>query len=110
MLVDIDIQVTGQWIATTGGIVDSRRNIVTALACDRQRPDPRGLVTNPGVTNGVERCRDRLHNRSRARLFIDIVAEVALTQRLLLEITISTRDRITAEQLNTPLFPTACQS
>ena len=59
-----------------------------------------GFLTNAGVTNGVHGARHGLHHGRRAGLLVYVRFEIAFTERGFFEVTVSTRHRVTAKQLD----------
>ncbi|OMP13121.1 Syntaxin family protein [Corchorus olitorius] len=110
-LVHIDVEIARQGIAPGQGVrLVVLDEIGGALACQRQGVDAGGLVADARVADAPQGLADGLDHRGRARLFVDVGAEVATAQRRFLEVAVGARHRIAAESLDRPPGPVAGQA
>src|SRR5690606_13317424 len=107
-LVDVDVEEARQRIAAVDGVLGSRLHVLAAFLLRQRHGAHAGRdVTEAGAARGSPRGAARLHHRSRTRLLVHARAEVALAQRLFLEVAAGTGDRVAAVQLDVAVRPGA---
>ena len=106
LLVHINIEEASQWVAVVYSIRWRCINkITTRFLRQRHSTNTGSLVADTRVTQPIDGCRNRLHDRRRTGLFVNIVAEVTFTQRYFLEVAIGSGYRVTAVKLDRTIFP-----
>src|SRR4030095_16408830 len=80
------------------------------LLGERERLHARGLVADAAVADAGAVGRDRVDDRSRARLLDHRVLVVALEERVILEVAVSSRSRVAAVEGDRLLGPISGQA
>ncbi len=110
MLVHVNVQEAGERILAGDGVVSVRFDKGLAILGERNRTHAGGDVADAGVTDAVQGGRDGLHHGSRTRLLVHTALEVAVTQGVLLEVTVSTGYGVATEQLQILAGPVTGQT
>ena len=100
-LVDVNVEEARQRVGAVQGVAFVVFNELAAFFLGQGYSlDAGGFVADARVTDAVQRAADRLHDRSRAWLFVDVRLEVAFAQGFFLEVAVGAGHRVTTEQLN----------
>src|SRR6266850_893134 len=109
-LVHVYVEEARHRIAAGVRVVRRRLDALAAvLLGQRHRPHPRRGVPDTAVADAVAVHRDALDDRRRTRLLLDLVLEIAVLQRVLLEEAVGARRRVTAVQAERLVRPIARQ-